>query len=385
MNNQQFRNKKIKHHPLVIPVLTFMVLFFATWAGFISLNGQTIGASDSHLVSINIDGKEQIVPSRAKTVGELLLRAGVVLNEHDKIEPTRETPITEDNFQINIYRARPITIVDGDKKIVALSAQPTPREVAKEAGLTIYPEDIVKLTQPDDILKDGTLGQKAIIDRATPIKLNLYGKTYDLRTHAVTVNELIKEQHIDVAQISVFPSPGTALAAGSVVFVTLPDRQIVVMEEVVPQTEVTINDYSLTLGQTEIREPGQPGKRVVAYEVATDGSRKLLQEIIVVQPVRKLVVRGRKIDKIFDGSFEAALAQLRACEAGGNYANKRNPVYRGAYQFNFSTWANYGGYYDPADAPPIIQDQKTWETYLRRGWQPWPACSIKLGLQDAYR
>ncbi|HVE80741.1 MAG TPA: transglycosylase family protein [Candidatus Dormibacteraeota bacterium] len=74
-------------------------------------------------------------------------------------------------------------------------------------------------------------------------------------------------------------------------------------------------------------------------------------------------------------------AKLRQCESGGNYANKRNPKYRGAYQFDYGTWGGYGGYNDPADAPPEVQDAKARDTQARRGWSPWPACSSKLGLR----
>ena len=59
--------------------------------------------------------------------------------------------------------------------------------------------------------------------------------------------------------------------------------------------------------------------------------------------------------------------------------------YYGAYQFDKSTWGNFGGYNNPAQAPADVQDQKAWETYKRRGWQPWPSCKIKMGLQDIYR
>lgn len=72
--------------------------------------------------------------------------------------------------------------------------------------------------------------------------------------------------------------------------------------------------------------------------------------------------------------------RLRMCESGGNYANKRNPRYRGAYQFAYSTWNNFGGFYDPADAPPSVQDEAARLLQARRGWSPWPACARKLGL-----
>lgn len=79
---------------------------------------------------------------------------------------------------------------------------------------------------------------------------------------------------------------------------------------------------------------------------------------------------------------------LRDCESSGNYANTNNPTYRGAYQFDQSTWdgvvARLGLPYvgvDPATAPPSVQDAAAVQLHAERGWQPWPACSARLGLQ----
>jgi hypothetical protein len=73
-------------------------------------------------------------------------------------------------------------------------------------------------------------------------------------------------------------------------------------------------------------------------------------------------------------------AQLRYCEAGGDYTKNTGNGYYGAYQYNLSTWGNYGGYARPDLAPPEVQDAKARETQAARGWSPWPACARKLGL-----
>ena len=73
-------------------------------------------------------------------------------------------------------------------------------------------------------------------------------------------------------------------------------------------------------------------------------------------------------------------AALRACESNG-YGDKRNPRYRGAYQFSWATWASVGGTGDPADAPPEEQDRRAQMLQARSGWGQWPRCSKRLGLR----
>lgn len=72
-------------------------------------------------------------------------------------------------------------------------------------------------------------------------------------------------------------------------------------------------------------------------------------------------------------------AALRACESNG-YGDKRNPRYRGAYQFSYATWASVGGTGDPADAPPDVQDALAQKLQARSGFGQWPRCARKLGL-----
>ena len=112
-------------------------------------------------------------------------------------------------------------------------------------------------------------------------------------------------------------------------------------------------------------------------------SRKEIQSVVSSEPKTQVEVVGAKMTNTFNGSFAEALARLRSCE--GSYTSNTGNGYYGAYQFDIQTWGGYGGFRIASDAPPGVQDQKAWETYQRRGWQPWPACSRSLGLQDIYR
>lgn len=72
---------------------------------------------------------------------------------------------------------------------------------------------------------------------------------------------------------------------------------------------------------------------------------------------------------------DGILRKIAACESGGNYrAVNPSGKYRGAYQFDYRTWAGVGGSGDPAAASPAEQDLRAKMLYDRRGAQPWPVC-----------
>lgn len=376
------------NHPFVIPVTVGLTLFFVSCASFVVLGSETIGANDTKVVSLYIDGQTRIVPTRASTVGDVLKRAGIELREGDLVEPSTDTEFASQNFNINIYRAKPVTVIDNKgEKVIAKVVDSSPDEMAKKAGVKVYPEDNVTIAAPADALKAGVIGAQVIIDRATPTFINLYGASVPARTHAKTVGELLSQKGIKTLEgDTITPSVNTPISDNLQVFVVRVGKQILTVEEELPAPIEKREDASKTVGTSIIVEPGAPGKRIVTYELeVTNGKetlRKEIQSIVTQEPRKRILIVGTKRAG-FDGNFEAALAKLRSCE--GSYTSATGNGYYGAYQFDIRTWNNYLGYSNASLAPPHVQDQKAWETYQRRGWQPWPGCTKKLGLQDIYR
>jgi hypothetical protein len=71
----------------------------------------------------------------------------------------------------------------------------------------------------------------------------------------------------------------------------------------------------------------------------------------------------------------ATLARIRRCESRGNYSIlSASGRYRGAYQFDFTTWRGVGGSGDPAAASPPEQDYRALLLLRLRGTRPWPIC-----------
>jgi len=77
---------------------------------------------------------------------------------------------------------------------------------------------------------------------------------------------------------------------------------------------------------------------------------------------------------------------LRQCESNGNYAiTNPSGKYRGAYQFDRSTWNSVAERHapnlvgvDPAAASPADQDAMAFALYIERGASPWPHCGRHL-------
>ena len=141
--------------------------------GLVLFGGHTIGSNDSHVVQLSVDEKRLVVPTKALTVKDFLDRSKVKIKDGDVVEPAGDTQIDSDDFRINVYRAKPVTILDGGKRIQALSAATTPRAIAAQAGVLVHAEDRITHANQRDVLHDQVLGSELVIERATYVTLSL--------------------------------------------------------------------------------------------------------------------------------------------------------------------------------------------------------------------
>lgn len=335
--------KKVSKQPFfAVPALTFLALLTVTVGVILFITGgrPKMQSSDTNIVIVNYDKKEQTVPTRARTVGDLLKKLDVKLHEGDVVEPSRETEIVSDNFRINVYRAVPVTIIDGDKKSFTYSAAATSRSIVKQAGVQVFPEDKLELLPTENFLTESSIGERVVIDRATPVYLNLYGTPVQVRTHAKTVGDLLKEKNITLGKDDeVFPAANTTLTDSSQVLLVRKGTQITTVEETVPMPEETVDDPALASGTVAIRQQGSPGKKVVTYQIELENGvekgRKAIQEVVVQEPVKRIIAKG---SVPLSMSLQTWLQKLRQCESGGNYRTNTGNGFYGAYQFMISTW-----------------------------------------------
>lgn len=365
---------------------------FFIGAGLAVLAGQAeaqspVPAPGQHLITLYDSGAEKGFLTNAATLRQALEEASIPLDPNDTVEPSLDEQLVAKSYDVNIYRARPVTVIDGAVRQRIMSPYQTPKQIAAHAGITLHDEDSATLDANTNMVSEGA-GIQLSIDRATEFSFVLYGKRMTAYTQATTVRDMLKEKEITMGSDDTLSVPLDApMVQGMTIELWRNGKQTVTEEKDVPFATEKKKDMDREVGYRKVETPGEKGKRMVTYEIEMrDGkevARKEIHSITTKEPVKQVEIVGGKLSNTFNGSFAEALARLRSCE--GSYTSNTGNGYYGAYQFDRQTWGNYGGYAVASDAPPAVQDEKAWLTYQRRGWQPWPSCSIKMGLQDIYR
>lgn len=303
---RQVREVKLRsRHPFAVPFITVGILLVLTGSIYFvaSRTNHLPVVKDSKIVIISHDGVQQIVPTRQATVGSLLAKLRITLNQGDVVEPAANTPINQDQFRINIYRALPVEIVDGNQKTFTFSAATTGRAIAQQVGVSLYPEDIANRQPVQNFLRDGGLGEQVVIDRATPVNVDLYGTPVVLRTHAKTVADLIKEKNIKMIKgDKLVPAPDTPITPGQQISFIRTGTKVETDTETIPMPVQTIDDNTLAYGTSAVRQQGAAGQQVVTYQIMLQNNvetgRTVLQKVVTKQPVTQIMVVGTSLSGI---------------------------------------------------------------------------------------
>ena len=372
---------------IVIACAAIVVLLsgipFARVASAAPSNDTHSVTSGQRLITIHDDGDEKSLLTDKTTLRAAFKDAKIHIDPNDRIEPGLDESLVARNYEVNIYRARPILIRDGEMRHLVMSAYRTPEQIARGAAMTIHDEDVLSmgLTKGDSAV----IGTELSITRATPFSFVLFGKKLTAYTQQKTVGDMLKDKNVTLNANDGTNLPlNTAITPNMSIEVWRNGKQTITEDESVAFAVEQIQDADRPVGYKDIKTPGANGQKSVTYEVemrnGVEISRKEINSLTTKQPIKQVEVVGAK--PTFDGDFAAALAKLRSCE--GNY-NSWNPAgYYGAYQFDRGTWASSapaGAEY--GNATPAEQDQAARNLYERRGWQPWPNCG--RGLPDTFR
>lgn len=347
------------------------------------------------ILSIYDRGEERIIVTDAGTIEEALKAAKIEIHSgQDVVEPALDTELVASKYQVNIYRARPVTIIDGSVRKRIVTAYQTPLQIAKSAKISLHEEDRVSLGSADDILLDGA-DVVMQINRAVAVNFKLYGKTSEVRTHAKTVGDFLKEKGIKLGKSDGLSVPKSQpIEPGMLINLWRDGKQTVTEEEEVDFPVERVYDANRSSTYREVKEPGSKGKRSVTYEIEMLGgeevSRQEIASLMIEEPKKQIEIVGSKNN--YSESLNSWLLALRTCETHGNYQAATGNGYYGAYQFLPATWnsiASKSGRPDlvgvlPSQASPADQDAMVVANARATAGlsTQHPGCYQKLGLSN---
>ena len=294
-------NNLIRKSTTPFGALIVAVLFLIIMA-IVSISSVTHAVtSDSNqsgrLITIHDRGTEKIILSQAVTIGDALAEAGIVVDINDVVEPAITEKLIATDYQVNIYRARPVIIVDGNIRQKIMTPYQTSEQIASSAGITLYPEDKTEINRVDNIV-DGA-GLQLVITRAIPFYFTLYGKTSITRTQAKTIGEMLTEKKIVLSDDDrVLPVQDRLITEGMSVRVWREGKQTVTIDEPVDFEVEEIQNADQSVGYRQITTPGEVGARSVTYEVMIEDGQEVdrieIASIAIKQPVMQVEVVGTK-------------------------------------------------------------------------------------------
>lgn len=265
--------------------------------------------NDEYFVTIYDDSASLIVKTGAVTVAEILEKSEVQIAETDIVEPSLDTVI-DGNYSINIYRARPALVIDGVNRRYVMTASHDPKQIAMEAGATVFDDDEVKAEFNNNFLEAGAVS-----------------------TYRITRNG---------------------------------GRRLTVEESLPYEVQVRY-DYTRAKGERVLEQPGEEGRKISIYEVEfennTETARSLIEESVLVEPTPEIVVEGARPSI----SPERAQCAEWAREAGvseGDLEVAIDLIYRESGCRVDATNASSGAYGIPQSLPgnKMAQFGDDWET-----------------------
>lgn len=273
----------------ILVVVTFFGLY-----GFVYAKDKTEG----RLITVYDRGTKSAFLTEAKTLSEALETANIELDPRDTVEPSRDEELVAPEYKVNIYRARPVVVVDGVTRTKVMSPYQTAQRIAADASIPLYPGDIAKISRSDDLTGDGA-GLQLEIDRAIPFILDLYGRKTETRTQGETVRAMLKEIQVTLEESDrVSVALDTPITPGLEVRVWREGKQTTSIDQPVAFPVEQIYDADRPLGYRAVKTAGAEGVRTITYEIEiSDGreiSRKKIAEMITEEPVKQIVIVGIK-------------------------------------------------------------------------------------------
>ena len=313
-------------------------------------------------VTLSVDGETQEITTRAFTVGGALRSAGYEVGPLDLVSPPASSWLSG-TTSIVLEHARSVRVWnDGNSELVEVNTPALiPSEILRSIGITLAAEDVVRvnglvvppneaitlsgsitlqytpavmltLNRDDETLSFNTttayLGQalweqgirlhggdafnQSVMDAVNPellltinsaVPLIITVDYRDLPTFvwASTVGEALAMAGVSLQDLDYSkPAETEPLPEDGRIVVVRVREDILVEQQSIPFGNETVSDVNLSIGQSRVVTPGEPGLQTarvrVRYEDGVEVSRVALETVVIKSPVNEVLAYGTTVE-----------------------------------------------------------------------------------------
>lgn len=245
-------------------------------------------------VTLTVDGRPHQLTTYARTVDELLDRAGVEYTQQDEVVPAPATPV-QDGMVVEVVHAREITLLIGGEEntvlVTALSVDEVLNSLAARQGLTH--RSVVRPSR----LTPVTAGMTVEVLNPVAVTVVADGHARDVVTDALTVDGVLRRLDVNLG-------PHDRVTPGLNAPVEAQMRITVERVQVRRQTSTATVDFAtverrsddLDAGESREVQAGVNGEREVTERVllvnGEEVSREVLSSRTITQPQTRIVEVG---------------------------------------------------------------------------------------------
>jgi len=198
--------------------------------------------------------------------------------------------------RLTVRRAVPLLVDDGSVPYTIYTTAPTVGEALLRAGVVLYLGDLV---QPS-LGTPTAAGLRVFVVRSKLVTVDADGRTIRTRTRGDTVGDGLVDLGIVVTgNDRVTPAFDQPIVDNLRIAVTRVRQAVVVERTVIPYESIMVPDDQLEIDLQRLAQQGQDGehrKRVrVTYENGQEADRLALDEWVAAEPATRVTAYGRNI------------------------------------------------------------------------------------------
>jgi resuscitation-promoting factor RpfB len=250
------------------------------WLGWNS----TIRIEHVRPVSFWIPGgiQSQALQSAERIPANLALQAGIKLFPGDVLRwngqsvSLQEALPAAEAFILQYQPAVPLTIQENGQSRVFYSAAATVGEAIWQAGIRLDPQDRLSLSEETALDKPETVA----LQRAIPITIKADGQQFPVKSAAASVGQALAENGLSLQGLdySIPPDDQPLPDANGTIRVVRVQEQIILQETSTPFQTVTVTDASLDLDQSKVVLVGQTGLQVSRVRVRYEDGKEVSRQ-----------------------------------------------------------------------------------------------------------